>query len=420
VSSSGTDAAGKVDVVMPQMGVSVSEGTIAAWLKEVGDDVAYEEPICEISTDKIDVEVPAIAAGTLAEIVVPAGEAVAVGTVLARISSAEAPAGAVPGATANGAAADREAEAAPPPARAEAGPRRYSPVVTRMAADRGIDLEQVPGNGRGGRVTKKDLLAFLAAGEEPRPASTLHGESPYREEPRAGAAQPQPPAGAYVPPEPRRLSRMRAAIGANMKRSQEQTATCTNWMEVDMTGVERARRAAGLTAMPLIAEAVTATLREHPALNAWLEDDRHTLHEDVNLGIAVSLGDDGLLVPVILGAQRLSVDGLAAAIRDLAARARERRLSPDELAGGTFTISNAGRHGSLMATPIINQPQVAILGVETIEKRAVAVIGPGGEDAIAVRTMTTLGLSWDHRALDGVAAAEFLATLKRRLEAVGS
>jgi pyruvate/2-oxoglutarate dehydrogenase complex dihydrolipoamide acyltransferase (E2) component len=213
------------------------------------------------------------------------------------------------------------------------------------------------------------------------------------------------------------LSRMRRTIGEHMKRSLETAATCTTWIEVDFSRVEAARRRLGVTALPIVARAVIGALREHPALNAWLEGDKYTRHRSVGLGIAVSLGDDGLIVPVVTGAERFSVEGLAERIRDLARRARARQLTPDEVRGGTFTITNPGQYGSIMATPIINQPQVAILDLEAVVKRPVVVTDALGNDAIAIRPMCILGLSWDHRALDGALAAQFLASVKRRLEA---
>jgi pyruvate/2-oxoglutarate dehydrogenase complex dihydrolipoamide acyltransferase (E2) component len=209
---------------------------------------------------------------------------------------------------------------------------------------------------------------------------------------------------------------MRRQIGEHMKRSLETAAHCTTWIEVDMSRIEGARRALGMTALSFVARASIAALREHPALNAWMEGDRYTRHGDVNLGIAVSLGEDGLIVPVIHGAHELSVEGLAARIKDLARRARSRELTPDEVRGGTFTITNPGQYGSIMATPIINQPQVAILDLEAVVKRPVVVTDADGNDSIAIRPMTILGLSWDHRALDGALAAQFLASVKRHLE----
>jgi pyruvate/2-oxoglutarate dehydrogenase complex dihydrolipoamide acyltransferase (E2) component len=216
------------------------------------------------------------------------------------------------------------------------------------------------------------------------------------------------------------LSRMRRQIGQHMKRSLDTAATCTTWIEVDMSRVEVARKRLGVTALAFVARACVAALREHPALNAWLEGEKYTRVDEVNLGVAVSLGDDGLIVPVIHAAHELSEEGLAARIRDVAQRARSRQLTADEVRGGTFTITNPGQFGSIMATPIINQPQVGILDFEAVVKRPVVVTDAEGNDSIAIRPMTILGLSWDHRALDGVLSAQFLASVKRGLEGVGS
>jgi len=386
-----------VDVTMPQMGVSVAEGTVVGWSKQPGDWVEADETVLEVSTDKIDTEVPAPASGRLAEILVPEGETVDVGTVLARIETAARPGQAHASETA--APAARPAERAHPADDGDGdATRHYSPVVRRIAAEHGIDLAQVEGTGRGGRVRKQDVLAAVEAAPAQPP---LHIESPYRPEPTAAA----PPGGS--------LSRMRRAIGEHMKRSLETAATCTTWIEVDFSRVEAERARLGLTALPVVARATIDALREHPALNATLDGEDYRRYDDaVHLGIAISLGDDGLIVPVIRDAHDLSAEGLGKAIRDLARRARAKQLGPDEVRGGTFTITNPGQYGSIMATPVINQPQVAILDVEAVVKRPVVVDG----DAIAVRPICILGLSWDHRALDGVLAAQFLATIKRQLE----
>jgi pyruvate/2-oxoglutarate dehydrogenase complex dihydrolipoamide acyltransferase (E2) component len=420
-----------VDVVMPQMGVSVSEGTIVEWRKQVGDWVEYEEPIVDISTDKIDTEVPSPAAGRLAEILVEVGTTVDVGTVLAKLATDAKPGQAhaseqngAPSAAAEPAPAEEPATAtAPRPARA-AG-KRYSPVVQRIAAEHGVDLDQVQGTGRGGRVRKQDVLAFIESGP---PAGVteppLHIESPYRPDPvpakpaPADAAAPAAPAGPYEPPAAAPLSRMRQIVGEHMKRSLDTAATCTTWIEADMSRIERARKEVGLTALPFVARATIDALREYPALNAWLQGDQHTVHTDVNLGIAVSLGDDGLIVPVIRQAQDLSAEGLSKRIKELARAARSRTLRPDDVQDGTFTITNPGQYGSIMATPVINQPQVAILDLEAVVKRPVVVTDADGNDSIAIRPITVLGLSWDHRALDGALAAQFLAAIKRRIEAI--
>jgi pyruvate/2-oxoglutarate dehydrogenase complex dihydrolipoamide acyltransferase (E2) component len=420
----GQDAPGEdtflVDVVMPQMGVSVSEGTIVEWRKQVGDWVEYEEPIVDISTDKIDTEVPSPAAGRLAEIVVEPGTTVDVGTVLARLATDAKPG--QPHASEQNGAPPAEAEAAPArpaptPAPARTG-KRYSPVVQRIAAEHGVDLERVEGTGRGGRVRKQDVLAFIESGGAAAEEPPLHIESPYRPEPVAPKAAPTAPIGAYQPPATAPLSRMRRTVGEHMKRSLDTAATCTTWIEADMSRVERARREVGLTALPFVARATIDALREYPALNAWLRGEEHTVHTDVNLGIAVSLGDDGLIVPVIRQAQDLSAEGLAKRIKELAGAARSRTLRPDDVQDGTFTITNPGQYGSIMATPVINQPQVAILDLEAVVKRPVVVTDADGNDSIAIRPITVLGLSWDHRALDGALAAQFLAALKRRIESV--
>ncbi len=421
MSSSPTEtSAAPVDVTMPQMGVSVAEGTIVAWRKAPGETIAADETICEISTDKIDTEVPAPISGTVAEILVAADATVTVGTVLARITPAGGGGPAQPRQPAPG------RDAAPQPAQGGNGrpqpeavdslngsarrARRYSPVVQRIAAEHRIDLDRVSGTGRGGRVRKQDVLAVVNDQEqaEARPQDPpLHIESPYRPDPL-------PQASADAPAT--ELSRMRRQIGRHMKHSLQTAAHCTTWIEVDMSRVQSARAELRLTALAFVARATVAALREHPALNAWIEDERYTAHQAIHLGIAVSLGEDGLIVPVIHDAQDLSAEGLGARIRTLASRARAGELTPDEVRGGTFTITNPGRYGSIMATPIINQPQVAILDLEAIVKRPVVVTDAEGNDSIAIRPMTILGLSWDHRALDGALAAQFLASVKRVLE----
>jgi 2-oxoglutarate dehydrogenase E2 component (dihydrolipoamide succinyltransferase) len=396
------------------MGTSMSEGTVVAWSKQVGDHIEADEPLCEIDTDKIDTDIPSPATGTLQEILVNEGETVEVGTVLARIATGRATdadraggdedarpaAGRRTGARVGGPGSTGPARQA---ARAQpTGAPYYSPVVTRIAAQHGVNLNDLQGTGRNGRVRKQDVLAAIA-----RP---LHIESPYRPEPPQADA-------------PGQLSRMRRAIGAHMKRSLETAATCTTWMEVDMSRVEAARKRAkasalvGVTALPIVARCTIEALAEHSALNATLEDERYARYDAVHLGVAVSLGEDGLIVPVIRDAQALTAEQLGVAIRDLAGRARAGELQPDEVRGGTFTITNPGQFGSLMATPVINQPQVAILDLEAIVKRPIVVSDDHGDDVIAIRPQTILGLSWDHRALDGAQAAQFLGAVRRRLEA---
>jgi 2-oxoglutarate dehydrogenase E2 component (dihydrolipoamide succinyltransferase) len=280
--------------------------------------------------------------------------------------------------------------------------------VRRIAAEHRVDLTAVKGTGRRGRITKKDVLAHLENGHGARPAEApLHIESPYREEPEPGLStvdrRPSTESG-----EP--LSIMRKAIGDHMRRSLDTAAHCTTIVEADMSRIEKAR--GRLSYLPFVARAAIAALREFPMLNATLEGDRLTMHEEVNLGIAVSLGDEGLIVPVVHNAHELSHEGLAARIRDLASRARSKELKPEEVQGGTFTITNPGAFGALLATPIINQPQVAILDLEAVVKRPVVV----GGDSIAIRPMTYLCMSWDHRALDGALAARFLSSVRRHIE----
>jgi 2-oxoglutarate dehydrogenase E2 component (dihydrolipoamide succinyltransferase) len=357
--------------------------------------------------------------GVVAEILVEVESTVDVGVVLARIAvgdgavvagsdEPEAPAPPAPAPNAPAPAAPPE-----PPAPAQHRPaagRRYSPVVQRIAAEHGIDLDRVSGTGRGGRVRKQDVMALVDAnGNAPAAAEApLHIESPYRPDPE--------PSPAPVTSSGEGLSRMRRQIGEHMKRSLDTAATCTTWIEVDMSRVEAARRKLGVTGLPFVARATISALREYPALNAWLEGERYTRVNEVNLGIAVSLGEDGLIVPVIHSAHELSEEGLAARIRDVARRARSRELTADDVQGGTFTITNPGQYGSIMATPIINLPQVGILDFEAVVKRPVVITDADGNDSIAIRPMTILGLSWDHRALDGALSAQFLAAVKRELE----
>jgi pyruvate/2-oxoglutarate dehydrogenase complex dihydrolipoamide acyltransferase (E2) component len=414
VSSSPIDQTTLVEVTMPQMGVSVAEGTIADWKKRPGDWVERDETILEISTDKIETEIPSPAAGRVTEILVEVGVTVPVGEVLARIDT-----GSKPGQP-HAAESDREesgAESWEPGAGSGNGSHAppISPVVRRIAADHDVDLDRVEGTGRRGRITKKDVLAFIQ--QEPKPAAepALHMESPYVEEP-APAPSSQPPApeiSTGTTSEP--LSIMRKRIGEHMRRSLDTAAHCTTIVEADMSRIEAARKRDGLSYLPYVARAVIDALREYPSLNATLEGDMLTRHEQVNLGIAVSLGEDGLIVPVIHDAQDLSHEGLGKRIKDVAKRARAKDLEPDEVRGGTFTITNPGAFGAVLATPIINQPQVAILDLEAVVKRPVVVDG----DSIAIRPMTYLCMSWDHRALDGALAAQFLSAVKRHIEGWG-
>jgi pyruvate/2-oxoglutarate dehydrogenase complex dihydrolipoamide acyltransferase (E2) component len=454
------------EIQMPQMGVSVAEGTVVEWKKQVGDWVEADEVIASISTDKIDTDVEAPAAGRLQEILVEVGETVDVGTVMALIatdakpgeahssegegegqdesSSSERTSEAAAALDAPGAAGELQGDAGAQPgdgsaqkgAARRSGGKRYSPVVMRMAAEHDIDLSRVEGSGRGGRVRKQDVQAFLET-EQSAPADAgdgglaeapMHIESPYKPDepaaprkrkPRFGPAE-EPATAGSAP-----LSRMRQSIGRAMVESLRTAATCTTVVEADVTRVDAARRKLGVTYLPIIARAAIETLREFPTLNATLEGDTLTTYDGVHLGVAVSLGDmepsssegGGLIVPVIRDAQELSVEGLAARIKELAQRARAGRLTADEVRGGSFTITNPGGYGSIIATPVINQPQVAILDTEAVVKRPVVISDELGNDSIAIRHMTYLCMSWDHRALDGALAARFLRALADRLEA---
>ena len=389
MSSSLTEAL--VEVTMPQMGVSVAEGTVTVWRKRPGDRVERDEAVVEISTDKVETEVPSPTAGQVVEVLVEEGETVAVGTVLARIEPAD-----------QSLVASRKSLGTAETVQSPDAP--VSPVVRRIAAEHHVDLASVSGSGRRGRVTKRDIVAFIEASNGNGASRPLHTESPYREEAPAPAAA---PAGDG-------LSVMRRRIGEHMVRSLQTAAHCTTVVEADMSAIEAAR--GRLSYLPFVARAAIAALREHPQLNATMDGDRMTVHEAVHLGIAVSLGEDGLIVPVVRDAHELSHEGLATRIVDLADRARTKRLAPEEVQGGTFTITNPGRYGALLATPIINQPQVAILDLEAVVKRPVAVTDEQGRDSIAIRPMTYLCMSWDHRALDGVQAATFLGSIRSNLE----
>jgi 2-oxoglutarate dehydrogenase complex dihydrolipoamide succinyltransferase (E2) component len=422
-SSASRPGAAAVEVVMPQMGVSVAEGTIVEWTKRPGDWVERDETVCLVTTDKVDVEIPSPAAGRLSRILAEQGETVDVGVPLAELDV-----GAKPG-EAHPEEHHSETVAAEPAAPAGEETDRsgfHSPVVKRMAEQHGIDLSQVQGTGMGGRIRKRDLTALI---ESDRP---LHTESPYQ--PEAPAPAPAPVAesngevaesnGDVLPGERREpMTPMRKLIAAHMTDSRRTAAHCTTVVEVDLGRVVATRRelkepmkrrGIPLTYLAFVATAVVAELGRHPILNASVDGEELIYHDDVNLGIAVAL-EEGLIVPVIRRAQRLSLEGLAGEISGLAKRARDGGLAPDDVAGGTFTITNPGQFGAVLATPIINQPQVAILDLEAVVKRPV-VVGEDGDESIAIRPMTNLCMSWDHRALDGAEAARFLGGIKDRLE----
>ncbi len=429
------------DVVMPQMGESIVEGTLTKWLKKPGERIERDEPLFEISTDKVDTEIPSPAAGTLAEILVEEGKTVGINTVVARIdeaggaavaaqpAAAAAPAEPPPAPAAAATPAPAAApptepvavpvvgQAVPPAATAvpavppepadkePAGP--LSPLVRKMARELNLDLTQVKGTGAGGRITKQDVEAYAGAQSQ-------------------SAAPPSPPAAAPLPPagqartriEP--MSAMRIKIAEHMVMSQRTSAHVTTIHRVDMTKVARLRErhkaqfqtayGFNLTYLPFITRAAVAGLRQYPLLNASLDGQNIVYHNEIHIGIAVAL-ENGLIVPVIRGADEKNVLGLQRSIVDLAARARSRQLKPEEVAGGTFSITNFGSFGSLTGTPVINQPQVAIMGVGTVDKTPVVI-----DDAIAIRSICHLSLSFDHRLIDGALADQFMTKVKQVLE----
>jgi 2-oxoglutarate dehydrogenase E2 component (dihydrolipoamide succinyltransferase) len=438
------------DVVMPQMGESITEGTLTKWLKKRGDRVQQDEPLFEISTDKVDTEIPSPAAGILAEVLVEEGATVAINTVVARIAedgesvSAESRAAAAeaepprpqpapePAPAAEAASAPSAPPAPPAEAPAEAeealvGP--ISPLVRRMAREHNIDLRQVKGTGAGGRITKADVEAYLAAraaaaapkAAAPAPTPAAPAPAPVMPPPAVEAEAPPPPPRA-LPPRTRiePMSIMRQKIAEHMVFSKRTSAHVTTVHRCDMTAIARlraslqeqfqARYGFGLTYLPFVVRACAQALREFPIVNASIEGTNILYHNDINIGIAVAL-DNGLLVPVIRRADELSIVGLQRAIVDLAQRARSRQLKPDEVQGGTFSITNFGSFGSLFATPVINQPQVAILGLGAVTKEPVVI-----DDAIAIRSVCYLALTFDHRLIDGALADQFCQKVKSILE----
>ena len=467
-----------VDVVMPQMGVSVSEGTVTRWLRNVGDMIEADQPLLEISTDKVDTEVPSPGSGVLQEILVQEGETVAVGTILARIgpacASERAPASPEPepGPAPETARAEPEPEdvrehdvesaageaapAAPPPAAPAAagngGAERHpfvSPVVARIAAEHGIDPSTLTGSGRDGRVTKKDILGFVESGAgrpapPPQPKAAPSLPPPLPAEP-AGPAPSAPlprlpaPASAEQGGARRRLepgetlepmSAMRRGIADHMRRSLDTAAHVTSAIEVDMSKVVAIRErlkeefaasyGVNPTYLSFVARAAVETLREWPLVGAEIRGESIVTRNHVNLGFAVALdGGKGLIVPVLKHAEGLNLLGMARGIADLAERARTKKLLPDDVQGGTFTITNPGSYGTFMGTPMINQPQSAILGTYALVKRPWVITDDAGKDAIAIRPMMNLTLTYDHRLVDGAYGAQFLRDLARRLESWG-
>jgi pyruvate dehydrogenase E2 component (dihydrolipoamide acetyltransferase) len=437
-----------VDVVMPQMGVSVSEGTVTKWLKREGEQIEADEPLLEISTDKVDTEVPSPASGTLLQILVQEGETVAVGTKLGQIGGAagapSAPMPAVPATQEAAQAADaaspaetpqpaQPAPATPAPSAESSGNGKFvSPVVARIASEHGIDPNQVEGTGRGGRVTKQDILAFVETGRQAPPAAPA--ATPAPEAPAPPAAPPKvapaptpagPPAAAGETLEP--ISAMRRGIAEHMRRSVDTAAHVTSAIEVDMSRVVAAREtlkkeyqsAYGVnpTYLAFIARAAVDTLKDYPYVNGEMRGDSIVTRNFVNLGIAVELAEGkGLIVPVIRNAEGLNLLGVARSIAELAARARDKKLLPDDVQGGTFTITNPGGYGTFHGTPVINQPQSAILGTYALVKRPWVVTDENGNDALAIKPIMNITLTYDHRLVDGAYAGRFLRDLRARLE----
>ena len=445
----------RIDVVMPQMGESIAEGTLSKWLKKVGDQVKRDEPMFEISTDKVDAEIPAPSTGVLAEILVNEGQTVPVQTVVARLETdvtagvaapATAPSAPAAAAAAAGQSATSASGAGGPP-RKESTPQpaapsypiaatapvsthtngdsfeerlrtKSSPLVRRMAAEHGVELTALHGSGIAGRVTKKDLLQFLESGPKAPAAPRTPAGVPG---PSHGLPLPEPWAGDVVEP----MSKMRQLISDHMVASRHTSAHVSSFFEVDFTRIARIRatrraefeKATGekLTYLPFIIKAVVDGLKAHPVLNASVRGSEIIYRKQINVGVAVAL-DWGLIVPVIKGADNLSLTGLTRSLNDLANRARAKRLDPREVQDGTFTITNPGVFGSLIGTPIINQPQVGILCLGAIEKRPKVLTGPDGEDTIAIRTCSYLSLSFDHRIVDGADADKFMAFVKKSLE----
>ena len=468
-----------VDVVMPQMGVSVSEGTITKWAKSEGEEVAADETLLEISTDKVDTEVPSPATGVVRQILVQEGETVAVGTKIAEITpegaEAEAPDEA-PAAPATGSAAaesaaaggaegetparatpaapeplpaEPETEAPKAPERRAGEPRAeepreepetdgrrearfVSPVVARIAAEHDVDVSQVEGTGRGGRVTKKDILSFIESG------APAQAPAPPAEPAAPPAAPPPPPAAPQEAPvaapaevqageqlEP--MTAMRKGIAEHMRRSLDTSAHVTSAIEVDMSRIAAVRQrlkkewaeAYGVnpTYLAFVARAAVDTIKDYPWINGEIRGESIVTRKFVNVGFAVELADGkGLIVPVVKNAETLNLLGMAKAITDVAKRAREKQLLPDDVQGGTFTITNPGGYGTFHGTPIINQPQSAILGTYAVVKRPWVVQDEMGEDVIAIRAIMNLTLTYDHRLVDGALAGRYLRDLRERLE----
>jgi pyruvate dehydrogenase E2 component (dihydrolipoamide acetyltransferase) len=416
---------------MPQMGESIFEGTITKWLKQVGDSVQRDEPLFEISTDKVDAEIPSPAAGVLSEIKVPAGSTVQINTVVGVIggTAGASAAPAVPSPAKAAPAAALAPVAAPQEAAASVGESvRSSPLVRKIAKDNNLDLAQVSGSGAGGRITKTDVVGFLEKHGAGTTAPAAPPASAPASQPAAAPAKPAAPAAPTTPAQPGELvplSRMRSIIAQRMVDSKHTNAHVHTVFKIDFTRIVKIREkekskyeqrnGVKLTYMPFISRAVIATLRKMPIVNASMEGDAIRYHKNINLGIAVAL-EWGLIVPVIKQAEERSFVGVARAIADLAERARGKKLKPDEVGSGTFTITNPGIFGEQFGTPIINQPESAILGVGGLFKEPAVITDDTGTDSIAIRNMIHLTLGFDHRIIDGADAGKFMAEVKKYLE----
>ena len=404
-------------VTMPALGESVSEGTVTRWLKNVGDSVAVDEALLEVSTDKVDTEIPSPVAGILLSIDVPVDTTVAVGARLAVIGESgqsAAPVVAAPVVAAPVVAAPVVAAIVQPT------DAYVTPLVRKLANDLGVDLSQIKGTGIGGRIRREDVESLSRPVTAPVSTPAYAPSSAPSTARTAPSVNASPLRGTTVT-----MSRLRKVIAARMVESLQVSAQLTTVVEVDVTKIARlrerskesfeAREGVKLSFLPFFAVAVCEALKQHPVLNSSVEGDQITYHGTEHLGIAVDT-ERGLLVPVISNAGDLNMGGIARKISDLAARTRDNKVTPDELGGGTFTLTNTGSRGALFDTPIINQPQVAILGLGAIVKRPMVVRGEDGGETIAIRSMVYLGLSYDHRVVDGADAARFLVTLKERLE----
>jgi len=409
------------EVLMPQMGESITEGTITKWLKKVGDTVQRDEPIFEISTDKVDAEIPSPVAGTLSEIKVQEGATVTINTIVAIIGGA-AGKSAAPAATAPAAAtpASSPAAASVPTASATTGDRvRSSPLVRKIAKDNNVDLSQVPGTGASGRITKTDIVSHLEQGPKPVAAAPA-APAASAPAPAAKPVAPQPQPGELVP-----MTKMRSIIAQRMVESKRTSPHVHTVFKVDMTRIVKLREkekskyeqrnGVKLTYMPFITRAAIVALRKHPVVNGSVEGDAIRYNKNINIGIAVAL-DWGLIVPVLKQTEEKNFLGIARGIVDVADRARNKKLAPDEISGGTFTLTNSGIFGEQFGTPIINQPQSAILGIGGLNKEAEVITDKDGNDSIAIRSIQRFTLGFDHRIVDGADAGKFMSDFKAYLE----